>query len=237
MEILQNTRKLNLVILDDEKPAIQILSNFSGKVSSLNLLLATNDPIEAREFILSNPVDLVFTDISMPDLSGVELVRSLPEEIMVIFITAFDEFALEGYELNVVDYLVKPLRFERFIKAIQKAEQLFEYRQQSVNTAKEEFLTIKAAYKTVRIPLEDILYVEGLKDYVKIYTIDKMYMTRLNLKGVSSRLPEKDFLRIHRSYIVSIGKITKYQQSKIFISTVELPIGKSYQEQVLQLFN
>jgi len=225
---------MNIIIVDDEKPAIKILSQFAAKIPFLKLRTATTNPFEALELLSVEKIDLLLTDIEMPDLSGVALVRSLEQKPLVIFTTAYENYALQGYELDIVDYLVKPIRFERFLKAINKANKLFNLNQQFDDKKNVEFLTIKVEYKTVKIALNDILYIEGLKDYVKIYCANEMYLTRLNLKGIASKLPPQDFLRIHRSFIVGLSKIKSFQKSQILIANKSLPIGNSYRAAILQ---
>lgn len=226
---------MDTIILDDEKPAIEILSTFASKVPFVDIKLATTNPYDALELLSSQKIDLLLLDIEMPDLSGVEFVKSLGQKPLIIFTTAYEEYALEGYELDIVDYLVKPIRLERFLKAINKANRLYNLNKNQIVTLEEKYLTIKVEYKTVKIAKSDVLYIEGLKDYVKIYTNDKMYLTRLNLKGIENKLPSNDFLRIHRSYIVARKKITAFNQSEISIGNQDFSIGFSYQGKVNKL--
>ncbi len=228
---------MNLIIIDDELPAIKILSQFAAKIAYLNIRAATTNPFEALELLSKEKIDLILTDIEMPDLSGVALVRSLEQKPMVIFTTAYENYALEGYELDIVDYLVKPIRFERFLKAINKAHKLYNLNHQFATKTKVEYLTIKVEYKTVKIDFNEILYIEGLKDYVKIFTTKEMYLTRLNLKGIVSKLPNPNFLRIHRSYIAALSKIESFQKSQVVIDNKTLPIGDSYRDALLKILN
>lgn len=225
---------MNVVVVDDEKPAISVLKQYIGKVPFLNIKLATTNPFEVLDIMSEDRIDLLFTDIEMPDLSGVALARSLEYKPMLIFTTAYENYALEGFELDAVDYLVKPIRFERFLKAVNKANKLFKLNQQFTEKPAAAALTIKVEYKTLKIPFESILYIEGLKDYVKIYTDQQMYLTRLNLKGITTKLPGQDFIRIHRSYIVSLAKIESFQKSQLLVAGKELPIGNSYRELLLK---
>ena len=231
---------MKTIIIDDEMPAIKILSQFAAIIPFLEVKAATTNPFEALELMSSEKIDLLLTDIEMPDLSGVELVRSMEQKPLVIFTTAYEDYALQGYELDIVDYLVKPIRFERFLKAINKANKLFNLNHQFVEKDEKqeiEYLTIKVEYKTIKVPLNSILYIEGLKDYVKIYTTGEMYVTRLNLKGIESKLPSEDFLRIHRSYIAALSKITSFQKSQVLIADKTLPIGESYRATLLNKLN
>jgi len=225
---------MNVVIIDDEKPAINILKAYAKKIPFLQIKLATNNPFEVLEYLSKEKADLLLTDIEMPDLSGVELVRSLEEKPMVIFTTAYEDYALDGYELDAIDYLVKPIRFERFLKAMNKANKWFHLNSKFRDPEKSACIQIKVEYKTIKVLLADILYIEGLKDYVKIYTTKTMYLTRLNLKGIENKLPADTFLRIHRSYIIALPKIESYQKHKLFIADKPLPIGNSYKEAFLK---
>jgi len=226
---------MNTIIIDDEMPAIKILSQFTAKIPFLNVKAITTNPFEVLEVLSKEKIDLLFTDIEMPDLSGVELVRSLEQKPFVIFTTAYENYALKGYELDVVDYLVKPIRFERFLKAVNKANNLFNLKHQLGAKRQIEYLTIKVEYKTVKIALDDIIYIEGLKDYVKIFTTKTMHLTRLNLKGIESKLPVSNFYRIHRSYIVALSKIESYQKSQVLIRDKIIPIGDSYRDNFLDI--
>lgn len=225
---------MKVIIVDDERPAISILSSFVKKVPFLDLQLATTNAFEAIETINTKGTDVLLSDIQMPDITGIELIQSLEKPPMVIFTTAYEEYALKGYELDIVDYLVKPIRFERFLKAMNKAQRHFKYQDPPIPVPENNFIDIKVDYQTVRIPLDDILYVEGLKDYVKVFTKDKMFLTRLNLKGIESKLPSSQLMRIHRSYIVSMSKITAFNKSQIFIGNTQIPIGNSYQEKIME---
>lgn len=225
---------MNTIIIDDEKPAISILTKFVNKVPFLQLKLATTNAFEGLQLLNTQAVDLLFLDIEMPDITGVELLKSLKNKPTIIFTTAYEQYALQGYELDVLDYLVKPIRFERFLKAVNKAHQLHQLTQRSSNPKKEGHLIIKVEYKTVKVNFSDIIYVEGLKDYAKIYTQNQMHLTRLNLKAMESKLPENLFLRVHRSYIVALQKITSFQKGQIFLNKTAIPIGITYQEVLLK---
>lgn len=222
---------MKTVILDDELPAVNILKGFTSKIPFLDLQLASTDAFEALDLLNSQPIDLLFSDIEMPDISGLELIGALKNPPMIILTTAYENFALKGYELDVVDYLVKPIRFERFLKSVTKAHHLFKLENRTLE-ADGDFLLIKVEYQTVKIAIDDILYIEGLKDYVKVFTKDKMYLTRLNVKSIEQKLSPRLFARIHRSYIVALSKITSFQKGQIFIGKTTIPIGSSYQELV-----
>lgn len=220
--------KMKTLILDDELPAVNILTGFVKKVPYLDLALATTDPYEALSLIQSKKIDLLLLDIEMPDLSGIEFVKKIKNPPALIFTTAYEEYALLGYELDVVDYLLKPIRFERFKVATDKAKE----RQVKLTEKQPLFIEVKSEYQTVRIALDAILYVEGLKDYVKIFTAEKVVLTRLNLKGIMAKLPPELFVRIHRSFIINSAMITGYNKQYIVINERKIPIGKTYFEAV-----
>lgn len=223
---------IKCLILDDEQPAINILKTFVKKVPFLHLVKATTDAFHALDILQNQIVDLLFIDIQMPDLTGIEFIKSLEKRPMIIFTTAFDEYAMQGFELDVIDYLLKPIPFDRFLKASNKALKNFKIEHPNSEQAS-NFLIVKVDYQNVKISFDDILYVEGLKDYVKIYTNEKMVMTRLNLKGIGTKLPERRFLRIHRSFIVPFDKITTFQKSQVTIGNKIIPVGESYKQTLL----
>ena len=226
--------KMNTIIIDDEKPAINVLANFVEKVPFLKLKLATRDAFKGMEILNTQKVDLLLLDIEMPDITGIELLKSLEKKPLVIFTTAYDNYALQGYELDVLDYLVKPIRFDRFLKAVNKAHKLHLVNKGAIIQKEEGYLLIKVEYKNVKVHFSNILYVEGLKDYVKVYTKKEMYLTRLNLKNIHSKLPADQFLRVHRSYIVPVRVITSFQKGHIYINKIAIPVGITYQKEVIK---
>lgn len=223
---------MNTIIIDDEKLAISILTKFVNKVPFLQLKLATTNAFEGLQLLNTQEVDLLFLDIEMPDITGVELLKSLKNKPAIIFTTAYEQYALQGYELDVLDYLVKPIRFERFLNAVNKAHQLHQLTESNSNPKEEGHLIIKVEYKTVKVNFSDIIYIEGLKGYVKIYTQQQMLLTRLNLKAIESKLPANLFIRVHRSYIVALQKITSFQKGQLFIHKTVILIGITYQEEL-----
>lgn len=227
---------MKTLILDDEQPAIDILSGFVKRVPFLDLQLATVDAFKALDLLNEGGIDLLLVDIEMPDISGLELIQTLKKPPHIILTTAYEEFALKGYELDVVDYLVKPIRFERFLKGVNKVHHLYQLEYPTLGN-EERFLLIKVEYKTVKIAFDNILYIEGLKDYVKVFTSDKVYLTRLNVKSIEQKLPSSQFLRVHRSYIVSRAMITSFHKSEISIGSAAIPIGGSYQLEVNRLLS
>jgi len=225
---------LKTIILDDESPAIALLSAYVEKVPFLELVLATTNPFEVISLINNQAIDLLLSDIEMPDITGIELLKSIKKPPMVIFTTAYEQYAVQGFDLDIVDYLVKPIPFNRFLKGVNKAQKWQQQNEPVILPTTQPFLYVKADYQTVKIAFEDLLYIEGLKDYVKIYTTTKMVMTRLNLKGIAAKLPRDQFIRVHRSYIAAFAKITAFQKSHIMIGQKEIPVGNTYQAELFK---
>lgn len=219
---------LQCYIIDDELPAINILKSYVQKTPELALVGSNTNALEVLSWLNETAIDLLFLDIQMPDITGIEFLQLLKNPPLVVFTTAYEEYALQGYELDIIDYLVKPIPFSRFLKAVNKANKFHE---KSVPALPEEqFLFVKSDYQTIKIAFDKILYIEGLKDYVKIYTTEKMVMTRLNLKGIGEKLPPKQFIRVHRSYIVSFSKIDAFQKGQIKIGKKQISVGTTYQK-------
>jgi len=220
------------VIIDDEPLPIELLSAYAARIPELNVLSRFNDPLMAVEFIRNNVVDLIFLDIQMPHVNGIDLLKSLPVKPMAIFTTAFPEFAVDGFELNAVDYLLKPFDFERFRKAVEKASEFNAYNQQPKGMPKEAFIFVKSEYKAVKINLSDILYIEGMDSYVKIYAGGKPILSLMSMKSMLETLPTEDFLRVHRSFIIPIAKVKSIRNKVIKVGEKEIPIGGTYEEAV-----
>lgn len=223
---------MNCLIIDDEPLARDILESYVSKISYLTLIKSCKNAFEASIALQENVIDIVYIDIQMPDISGIKFIETLTNPPLVIFTTAYSHYALNGFELNAIDYLLKPISPERFLKATQKAKDLFDLKQQKITSAPEnDFIFIKADYQTIKINYKDILYVEGLKDYVKIYTTKKMIMTLLNIKGIMEKLPNSLFIRVHKSYIVSIAAVEKIEKNTIIIGQKCIPIGDSFKDE------
>ncbi len=233
--------KIRCLAVDDEKLALELLEDNIAKVPFLELTGTCNSAMEAMDQLGKQPVDLLFLDIQMPDLSGIQLLRSLHSRPMVIFTTAFEKYALEGFDLDVIDYLLKPYSFERFMRAVNKARDYIEVRGHGAAAEEREaasapgFLFVRADYKLYRINLNDILYVEGLKDYVKIYTGDKPILTQTSMKALEEKLPAKDFIRVHRSFIVAFNKIDFVQKHQVTIGRKEIPVSENFREQLFRM--
>ncbi|HIA37482.1 MAG TPA: response regulator transcription factor [Flavobacteriales bacterium] len=225
---------LKCLAIDDEPLALDIIEEYVNKVPFLNLAGKFTDPVEATSELQKGGIDLVFLDIQMPGLTGLEFLNTLERKPAVIFTTAYDEYAVESYDFNTIDYLLKPISFERFLKAANKANEVLSSEGDGADT---KFIFIKADYKIHKIATDDIAYVEGYKDYVRIYTAEKRYVTRESMKNMVNVLPNDRFLRIHRSYIISIDKFSAIEGNMITLGDEKLPIGKSYKDQVMKYFN
>jgi DNA-binding LytR/AlgR family response regulator len=222
---------MNCVAIDDEPLALVVIKEFCEKTGFLNLVASYNNPFDALKLLREHQVDILFLDIQMPNISGIEFYKSLSNPPMVIFTTAYSEHALTGFEVNAIDYLVKPFAFERFVKAINKAYELKSLRKETQNqpsASTPDFIMIKVEYNTVRIDLKDILFVEGLKDYIKLFCGGKPVLTKSTLKNIEEKLPEERFCRVHKSYIVSIDKIERIENNRIVIGEHRIPVGDQY---------
>jgi len=234
--------KISCVIVDDEPMALNLVESYVEKTPFLDLKQKCSSAIEAMEFIKNNPVDLLFLDIQMPDLTGIEFSKMLPKDTRVIFTTAFDHYALEGFKVEAIDYLLKPFDYAEFLAAANKAATWFELvkgkKQPAVSEAK-EFLFVKSEYKQLRIKLADVLYFEGLKDYIKIWLKDnpKAILTLMSLKSLEQELPETQFMRVHRSFIVSLKNIDVIERSQIIINDQRITISEQYKPKFLEYIN
>ncbi len=227
--------KIQCLIVDDEPLAIEVLKSHLSKLNSIEIAGTAGDAIEAFDFLNKHKVDLMFLDIHMPEMKGTELVKSLKYPPSVILTTAYREYALEGFDLNVLDYLLKPISFNRFMQAIEKFFASY-YRDNEVFLHKkgtnEEFLYLREKNTIHKIPLSDIIYAESMGDNLTITMGDRIITSRCTISSVEKVLAENGFLRIHRSYIVSVNRITSFSPVSIFIGTKEFPIGSSYKDNV-----
>lgn len=221
--------QLTCVAIDDEPLALDIIRNYVTKTSQLRLVEQFEDAITGGEFLRTHPVDLLFIDIHMPDISGLDLVRSLSPRPLIIFTTAYRKFAFESYELEAIDYLLKPIDPERFKKAVNKAVDYLNYLKRNTDNS-EEALYVYVEYSLVKILLQDIEYIESLEDYIKIVlNSGESVMTLMTLKSMMEKLPEQQFQRIHRSYIIAANKVISIQKRKASLrSGKEIPISDSY---------
>lgn len=226
---------MNCIAVDDEPLSLILLNDNISKVPFLNLVASCENALDALQVLEKQKIDLVFIDIQMPGLSGLKFIASLEHRPFVIFVTAYKEFAIESYELAVVDYLVKPVALERFIKACLRAKELFELKssqQLEEGKSSQDYFFVQADYSQVRVVFDDIIFIEGLGDYLKIHldNSDKPLVIRSSLKNIMYELPTKKFLRIHKSYIISLSKIKSVRKNSISVDRKELPIGESFRE-------
>jgi len=222
---------LKCIAIDDEPLALRLVSEYISRFPALQLVKTFDDAISGAEFLKTKPVDLLFIDINMPDITGIDLVRSLPVKPIVIFTTAYKNFAYEGFELEALDYILKPIDFKRFEKAVEKAIDYYRYKNKTTNEPSEESLYVYSEYRMVKIELSTIEYMESMEDYIKIHlTNAKTVLTLMPLKKVLEKLPADKFQRIHRSYIVPVNKIRSIQNRKVKLTDVELPVSESYQD-------
>ena len=229
---------INCAIIDDEPLAAGLLKSYAEKTPFLNLVGTYGSAVEAMKEIRNNPVDLLYLDIQMPELSGIEFAKILPKDTKVIFTTAFQQYAIEGYKVSALDYLMKPVSYEDFLKASNKALEWFIITQKQQTYAADRFMYVKSDYKLVRVSLDDILYIEGLKDYIRIYLQDgTKIMSLMNMKKLEDYLPRPEFLRTHRSYIVHMSKAEAIERFRIVFGDQYLPISDSYKEDVQQYFD
>ncbi len=238
--------KIKCLVIDDEYLAREYIKNYISKIPELELLGEFNSPLKATELIKSGHVDLLFLDIQMPDITGVEFLKSLTHKPEVIFTSAYQEYALEGFNLSAIDYLLKPFAFDRFFQAINKVIDKFENKNniseplqtpgQSQTSFEDTYLIIRADRKLYKINFDDIKYIEGQKAYVTFHTIKKRITALASLKELEEALPKKQFVRIHKSYIVAIEKILSLEGNIIEVDNIKLPVGKNYKETVLKIF-
>jgi DNA-binding LytR/AlgR family response regulator len=225
--------KIRCLIVDDEPPALDVLRSHIANTPMLEVAGECHNAIGAFEFLQHQQVDLIFLDIQMPRLLGTDLVKALADPPKVIFTTAHREYAMDGFDLNAVDFLLKPISFDRFLKAVQKAVHAdVKPRTEEPVSDSPRFLYFRADRKMVKVLLEDISYVEGLKDYVKIHTGTQQLITKQTITAVEEMLPADEFVRVHRSFIVSTNKITSFSPHAVFIGKEEIPIGPLYRNEV-----
>ena len=241
---MPSAKKIRCLVIDDEQPARDILKKHIEGVESLELSGSCSNAVEALSFLQSNSVDLLFLDIQMPHILGTNFIRTLKNPPKVIFTTAYRRYAIEGFELDAVDFLLKPIGFDRFLKAVNKVLQLNlqSHLAEAIPAEKEKeqaqpFLYFRSDRKMVKVLFNDILYIEGLRDYIRIFTVSKTIVTKHLLASLQEMLPADAFLRIHRSYIISISKIDSYDTDTIEIAKKELPIGRLFKHDVNKLLN
>ncbi|MCF6239835.1 MAG: LytTR family DNA-binding domain-containing protein [Bacteroidales bacterium] len=229
--------KINCLIVDDEQLARQLLESYVLKIPHMELIKSCKSAVEAIEFLQKGNVDLMFLDIQMPDLSGIEFLQTLKNKPLVIFTTAYKEFALDGYELDVIDYMLKPISFERFLQGSNKALEQIKLIKAAKNkeTPSKDFVSLKSNHKVYKVKYNDIYYIEGLKEYVTFYTKDKKIVVLESLKRLEKTLPQELFLRIHKSYVINIQIIDSMYGNQLEVKGNYLPIGKMYLDKVKRI--
>lgn len=236
---------IRCIVIDDEPKAIELLEMYINKVDFLDLKASFTNSISAFSFVQENSIDLIFLDINMPDLNGIDFLKSISAKPMVIFTTAYSEYAVESYNFEAVDYLLKPILFHRFLKAATKAQELFQLKRNPIKeikseeskTQKSEKIFLKSGTEIHQILIEDIIYVEGARNYLFVYTKDKKIMTLMRMKELEDQLPINDFIRIHKSYIVARKYIDLIERHQVTIQNKQIPIGRNYREMFLKIIN
>jgi len=231
---------ITCIAIDDEPLALKLLEDNISKVPYLQLVAGCRNAFDAMKILQNNSIDLIFVDIQMPGLTGMQFIASIEHKPMVIFITAYKEYALESYDLSIVDYLVKPVALERFIKACNRAKDLHELKQLKHNNASAvlaDYFFLTADYSQVKIVFSDIVYIEAVGDYVKIHlkSLPKSLLFRTSLKALEPELPAVKFIRIHKSYLIATDSISAIRKTSVFINNLELPVGETYRELIEKL--
>ncbi|MEI6086637.1 MAG: LytTR family DNA-binding domain-containing protein [Bacteroidota bacterium] len=227
---------IRCIAIDDEPLALQLINEYCGKISFLQLEKVFTNTDEARVWLSQNKVDLLFLDIQMPDVNGLQFYKSLNDKPLVIFTTAYKDFAVEGFNVDAVDYLLKPFEYDRFLKAVYKSKEYLEFL--SSQELQLNSIFVKVNYEIMKINLKDIELIEALDDYIKLYIKPNPVLTLMTLKSIQERLPVRDFARVHRSFIVPLSKIEKFSKTKLVVAGKEIPIGSSYSyvyDQLLEL--
>lgn len=227
---------MNCIIIDDEKLARDLVESYVSKIAFLNLLGTYKNGVEAKKICESGKVDLIITDIQMPDLLGTDLIKSLVNPPLVIFTTAYQDYAVEGFELEAVDYLLKPFSFERFQEGVNKAQNLFDFKMGIGNKAhfKKDYLTVKADHKLYKIKYTDIKYIEGMREYVSFHIDTGRITALMSLKSLEEKLPHPDFIRCHKSFIVNANLVRAMEGNNLLLHEKSIPIGQSYREKVIE---
>lgn len=236
---------IRCLVVDDEPLALHILEDYISKIPFLTLVKSTTNPIEALSFVQNGDVDLVFLDVQMPELTGIQFLKIANGKAKVILTTAYSQYALEGYELDVVDYLLKPIAFDRFYKSVQKVQSILNPSSAPAVVAPEpsqqdilsDFIFVKTEHKIQKVYLHDILFIEGLKDYISIFTSTERIITLQIMKKMEDALPEKHFVRVHKSYIVALNKIDSIERSRIWIKDKIIPVGDTYRDQFFKIID
>jgi len=238
---------MKCIIIDDEPLAIDILVDYCKKIDFLEVLATFTNPLDSLSTISENKVDLIFCDIEIPQISGIDFISSLENRPLFIFTTAYSQYAVEGFNLNAVDYLVKPIPYHRFIKAVSRAKELMGHKKKPIEanvfssygeiSEAQKFIFVKAEYESIKINLDDIKYIQGLKDYLKIHIkhTNKAVLTLMNFREILEKLPSNQFLRVHKSFIVNVDFIKTIQRNRIVIDDIRIPIGESHKSEFFSM--
>lgn len=233
--------KIRCIVIDDEPLAIEILESYIEKIPYVELVGKFSNGIEALQYLKANKVDLIFLDIQMPEITGIQLMKILDNPPLTIFTTAYDNYAIKSYELDAVDYLLKPIEFDRFLKAIEKSWKRLERGQPTEITrtepmqSKEPYIFLKTEHRVQRVEIADILYIEGMKNYLRVVTKTSKIMTLQNFKSICELLPNSQFIRVHKSFVVAVDKIDSVERGRIRIDKQIIPIGDTYKKEFDQL--
>jgi DNA-binding LytR/AlgR family response regulator len=235
-------KKILCLAVDDEPPALEVLKKYIASVQSLELAGACIDAVEALNFLQEHPVNLLFLDIQMPQLLGTDFIRTLKNPPKVIFTTAFRKYAIEGFELDAVDYLLKPISFDRFLKAVNKVMQVqgSDVKQEAPsakNVDSNDYISFRSDRRMIKVALTDILYIESIKDYIKVFTSSGTIVTKQSISSIEEILPKDMFVRIHRSFIVGLNKVKSYSSELVWLGKTELPISRMYRREVEKMLN
>lgn len=239
---LNQEKRITCLAVDDEPPALQVIEKYIEAIPSLKLIANCSNAVEALSVLQKNKIDLILLDIKMPQILGTQFIRTLVNPPKIIFTTAFRKFAIEGFELDAIDYLLKPISFERFLKAVNKVMSInLEFNQTAIiadilkNDTHDSFIYLRSEHKNLKVNLDEILFIESLKDYIKVVTKDKQIVTRQSISSLEETLPPEAFIRTHRSFIVSTSQIKSFSQELIQIGEYEIPISRSYRKNVEKL--
>lgn len=229
---------LNCLIIDDEPLAVELLASYVKKTPFLNLCGTFNSAIAAIKEVKDNTPDVIFLDIQMPDLSGIEFARVIPSKTKIVFTTAFNRYAIDGFKVNAIDYLLKPISYDDFLKSANKVLEWFTMTRKHESLRKNRFIFVRSEYKLIQIKLDDILYIEGLKDYVRIYLENgKPIMSLMNMKKLEEYFPTPEFVRTHRSYIVHMNKIDAVDRLRIVVGDTYIPVSESYKNNIMAILD